>query len=315
MVRFGMSPPSRSTSDASDDVRFGRQPAVARVESLKAPEIAAINTLSQYCSSGPVGTPQTILTEDFKLSDAQTYDLLRASNSMADVYKRAFTYVPEQERKPVLSRMTQRVTEEYSAARYEPALVAFLASVPPDVGPEGGARPQPPTGPAAPTEPGPPDTYAGPSPRPKVPPRPSGVPSSTATYESYWRSNYAPRAASIGAPGLGGALGASFAAMAVTILGFGGVVFGAPVQAAPDMPRMADVSFELGPTADVGTLRVVFADGTAGQLPAVPAEYVNTAYRIVYAPPVGAPKIKLGDGIGLVGLPTIMRQYTATPHR
>lgn len=73
--------------------------------------VRAIDTLSQYTERGPLGSPQTILQRDFRLSEAQSYDILRQSGSTAEAMKRAMTFVPEQERIPILQSLYHQVSK------------------------------------------------------------------------------------------------------------------------------------------------------------------------------------------------------------
>jgi len=240
------------------------------MDRLSPQAVTALDTLGQYCSRGPVGTPQAILMENFGLSKVQSYQLLRESNATAEAFKRAMTYVPEQERIPTISRLTSRVSQKYEAASYEPSLGQFLG---------------PPSVPSGPDVEG-----LGTKARSKIPPLPAGSVSSAERYIPFRAENYTSEASMV------------FSSMAVEVEGFGGIVFGNQVNAAPSLPHITAMSFKPGPVGRPGTIQVYLANNMSYEFKNVPLEDAYAAYHMTFAAAGGVSPAKANEGIGLVGL-------------
>jgi hypothetical protein len=269
---------------------------------------AAIDTISLYCGHGPAGAPQFILRTYFNIQEDTAYRLLRESNSNAEALKRAMTYVPEQERDPLLRKLTSTIAKKYEAARYEPALLPFMggdsgksSSSASDMPPSEPRPPIPPTGSGSPRtneEPRPLISPGGTSlafgtnedPRPKVPTRGAGVPTAAERYPTFVTENYS-TAESMG-----------FSVMSEVVEGFGGIVFGNDVSADPHLPKIGSISFQKSDTGQTGSLVYHFADHDPLTFDNVRVEDAYAAYHIVYQTLSGVPPFQPGKGIGLMSL-------------
>lgn len=267
-------------------IRFQNPDALSPRPALPQSVEAAIDTISQYCARGPAGTPQSILRTHFHVSEETAYRLLRESSSNAEALKRAMTYVPEQQRAPLLKGLVSQLAGKYEAVRYEPALLPFLGSdgsAPSPLAPSAGPGPS-----VSPGGSGAPSPAEGP--RPPVPPRPPSAPSAAERYPTFVSENY-PMAESM-----------SFSVMTEVIEGFGGIVFGNAVSADPSLPKIVAISFETSTTSDRGALVYEFANHDPLRFGNVRMEDAYAAYHIVYQPFAGVGAFQPGRGIGLVSL-------------
>jgi hypothetical protein len=260
----------RRAASITTPVRFANRPAELAMPHLSQPVEAAIDTLSQYCSRGPGGTPQSILKTHFGLSEDTAYQILRQSNSNAEAFKRAMTYVPEQERTGALKSLISHLTPKFETLPHEPSLRPFIdppASASPSVFPP---------------------TLSGP--RPLVPSRGTEIPSATERYPTFVRENYSTPASM------------SFSVMAEAVEGFGGIVFGNQVSAAPDLPKVVSVSFDRGPATNSGLITYHFANSSSSSFGNVLVEDAYAAYHMVFEGIGGVIPTELGKGVGLVSL-------------
>jgi hypothetical protein len=259
----------RKADAITTPVRFANRASAAPMPDLSRPVVAAIDTISQYCSRGPAGTPQSILRTHFRLSPDLAYQVLRESTSNAEAFKRAMTFVPEQERAPALKGLISQLAPKFEALRYEPTLKPFLEAplpTPPSI------QPFPPT------------------PRPSVPAREPEFQSAAQKYPTFVRENYAT------------AESMSFSVMAEAVEGFGGVVFGNQVSADPGLPRITSVSFDGSSTKAVGLLTYHFADQSALSFENVSLEDAYASYHMVFERVGGVEPTESGKGVGLISL-------------
>ena len=264
-----LAPYLHKADEITSPVIFGRVPTQIAIPHLPLSVVAAIDTISQYCSRGPAGTPQSILRNNFGLSEETAYQVLRESSSNAEAFKRAMTFVPEQERIPKLKSLVSQLTPKFEAIAYEPTLQPFLPSAP--ASPES-FQLSPPTG------------------RPSVPPREAGMPSAAEAYPTFVQENYTTEESM------------SFSVMSEVVEGFGGVVFGNRVSADVGLPKIDSISFDVTPGQNVGLITYHFADSSTVSLPTVSLEDAYAAYHMVYAGLGGVGPQNPGKGTGLVSL-------------
>jgi hypothetical protein len=260
----------RKAETVTTPVHFGKPSAAVPVADLSQPVVAAIDTISQYCSRGAAGTPQSILRTQFGVSENTAYQILRESSSNAEALKRAMTFVPEQQRIPLLKSLVSRLAPKFEAVRYEPALRPFL---------------DPPASTSSPSFP-----IAPLGPRPSIPSRKPEMPSASERYSPFVRANYST------------AESMSFTVMSEVVEGFGGVVFGNQVLSDPHLPRILSISFEQGSTREIGSLTYRFADHNPLSYENVRLEDAYAAYNMVFAKVGGVDPTETGKGVGLISL-------------
>jgi hypothetical protein len=95
------------------------------------PEVAdAIKTIAIYSTGGALGSPQAVLRLVLKESRSFTEDaaegFLCQSDTVADAFVRAFSYVPEEKRAALLEELTARLVPHNEAARFELSLKSYL---------------------------------------------------------------------------------------------------------------------------------------------------------------------------------------------
>lgn len=270
-------------ADPLTPIEFARPPPT--LPDLPAELREPVRKLAQYLEHSPYGSMEVVLTAKLGLSPNIADAVIGSSKTYAEIFERGVASISDPAvREQKLTSLAREVFKQSESACYEPNLARFPH--------DSSAGPTPEANPVNPNVPnrGVGDGVT----RPRAVQRPAVVGANpmraTSDYTRFYNRHY-------GTPSSG-----SFARMAVSARGFGGIVFGNRVAVSTNFPPMRKLAFENLGTNDDGALVVTFATGAQSRLIGVSKEAVVAAYQMIYDPPAGLPSPALTNGTGMVGV-------------
>ncbi len=225
-----------------------------------------ILAIARYASGGAFGGVGVVLQQYFNLTPQQSFEILESSGSIVDALESGYREMMIQESPGIVNRALSRLVQEtiniYAAAREEPAFASFVGSEVSSLSQVEATRPE------------------------RAVARRSAA---TARYTDFLAEHYGSSARRV------------FREMTGRRAGFGGIIFGAPVQGVFMTTSPERVLWTPREPAGWGTLSIYFEDSTVAHHGPVRESDIQAARGLLLRPDDDV-AIEPDEGVGLVSL-------------